>query len=59
MLKGGTKIFEVVFTQELEVLAKGMGGRKKFYPVLRGGTTSFCHKNDLRMSQIAGNRGEI
>ena len=49
MLKGwGTKSFEVVLTQELEVLAIVMGGgrkkfppskgggRKKFYPVLRG-----------------------
>ena len=26
MLKGGTKSYEVVFTQELEVLAIGIGG---------------------------------
>ena len=45
---GGTKSFEVVSTQELEILAivmggakgfhplKGGGGRNKFYPVLKG-----------------------
>ena len=50
MLKGGTQSFEVVFTQELEVLAIVMGegghkrfpllrggGAQQFYPVLRGG----------------------
>ena len=48
ILKGGTTRFGVVLTQELEVLAilyrraksfrplKGRG-RKRFYPVLRGG----------------------
>ena len=55
MLKGGTTPFDVILTWELEVLAILMGvgaksfhplkgGRKRFYPVLRGGgrgTTSF------------------
>ena len=30
MLKGGTKSFEVVLTQELEVLAIVMGGEQKY-----------------------------
>ena len=34
---GGTKRFEVVFMRYLEVLAILKGGRKKFYPALRGG----------------------
>ena len=49
MLKGVTNSFEVVLTQDLEVLTllmgvskgfhplKGSVGRKKFYAVLRGG----------------------
>ena len=35
--KGGTKSYEVVLTQELEVLAKVMGGAKSFHPLKGGG----------------------
>ena len=43
MLKEGHKKFGVVLTQELEVLAILMGGRKRFPPFKRGGggTKSF------------------
>ena len=37
MLKGATKSFGVVLTQELEVLAILMGGRNKYPPFKRGG----------------------
>ena len=36
MLKGGTRSFDVVLTQELEVLAILMGGTKGFHLLKRG-----------------------
>ena len=41
MLKGGTKCFEVVLTQKLEVLAILMGGCKRFPPLKKAHRMQF------------------